>query len=488
MGMSKKNGMERALRAIDELRREVGETSPEELDCRGIEDEIQARLHAVGRELMREVLLRADAQQAMVTINGKPWGNRRESPGTYTTLFGDVELPRGIYSQAGGGRVAVPLDLRLGIVEKRYTPRVARVLTRATALMTDEEAEGFLREVGVAQVSKSTLHRMPRAVAARYETQREQIQQELRESDEVPDDAVTLQVSLDGVMVPQDGEHAKRRGRKTDTPQPARHEARYGPVEPGGPSLDDGVEGRAWHEATVGTVSFWDKKGEHLKTVYLARMPESGKGTLADELEDEVHAALAERPDLDICFAADGDAHQWSLLEGIGVRLPGEAASKVTYLLDFYHAAEYLKLAANAVEGKDTPAALVLAVHWGETLKEYDDGAARVLKSMRYHRDGLIDAARREDMEKAIEFLAKQARRGRLGYAAARKKKRPIGTGVVEAAAKTVVNVRMKRAGARFSQHGGQTVMIFRTALLSERFDRLSHCLERTYTARVEAA
>jgi hypothetical protein len=58
----------------------------------------------------------------------------------------------------------------------------------------------------------------------------------------------------------------------------------------------------------------------------------------------------------------------------------------------------------------------------------------------------------------------------------------------VEAAAKTVVNVRMKRAGARFSQHGGQTVMLFRTAILSGRFDRLSSCLERTYVTRVKVA
>ena len=67
-------------------------------------------------------------------------------------------------------------------------------------------------------------------------------------------------------------------------------------------------------------------------------------------------------------------------------------------------------------------------------------------------------------------------------------KNRPIGTGVVEAAAETVVNTRMKRSGARFSQRGGQTVVIFRTALLSGRFDRLSVCLKASYPAIVKAA
>jgi hypothetical protein len=50
---------------------------------------------------------------------------------------------------------------------------------------------------------------------------------------------------------------------------------------------------------------------------------------------------------------------------------------------------------------------------------------------------------------KSINFIANQAKQGRLHYAQARRKHLPIRTGVVEAAAKTVANVRMKRAGAR---------------------------------------
>jgi hypothetical protein len=46
----------------------------------------------------------------------------------------------------------------------------------------------------------------------------------------------------------------------------------------------------------------------------------------------------------------------------------------------------------------------------------------------------------------------------------------------------------MKRAGARFSQHGGQTVMTFRAALLSDRFDALHRELLATYTNVVRDA
>ena len=57
----------------------------------------------------------------------------------------------------------------------------------------------------------------------------------------------------------------------------------------------------------------------------------------------------------------------------------------------------------------------------------------------------------------------------------------------IEAAAKTIVGVRMKRAGARFTQHGGQTVMLFRAAALSERFDSLHRELHATYQTKIAA-
>ena len=68
----------------------------------------------------------------------------------------------------------------------------------------------------------------------------------------------------------------------------------------------------------------------------------------------------------------------------------------------------------------------------------------------------------------------------------ARAANKPIGTGVTEAACKTVVNTRMKRSGMRFEYHGGQTAMLFRTAHLSDRFLSLMSIMTKTYTATVE--
>ena len=254
---------------------------------------------------------------------------------------------------------------------------LGRIMTRAVALMTASEAASLLKESGVAQVSKATLDRLPKAIAARYEGHRDTINAALRERETVPDAAVVVQVALDGVMVPQDGEHAQARGRKAEVNAPPRHERRYGAstgTPP--PAANDGEHGRAWHEATVGTVAFWDCEGKHLKTLYVGRMPEAGQATVASDLELELHLALDQRPDLDVCFASDGDAQQWKLLDALSTSVPESSTRTVRYLLDFYHAATYVHEAANAV--LEEAAAKVQAEHWKATLKEHPDGAERV--------------------------------------------------------------------------------------------------------------
>lgn len=476
-----------AEQALKEFRQEISVMAGDCIDLLAVERRVQELTNEYGRALMREVMARADAVSAEITINGEDWGNRRVTPGTYETVFGAVELARATYQRSGRGRVSVPLELRLGIVEGAYTPRVARILTKAVALMPEADAEDLLLEVGVAKLSKSTLHRVPRAIASRYEGRREVIEQSLRARDTIPEQATTMQVALDGVMVPQDGEHARPRGRKTDDPDPPRHEQRYGQLGPEPPSSTDRTEGRAWHEASVGTVAFFDQDGNRLKTIYLARMPEPFKATLTGALEAEMQAIVEERPTLNICFASDGAAAQWAALDAMRSRLPSSAMGHRMTLVDVFHAAEYVQLAANAVEGEHTSGAKILAATWRETLKEEINGVPRVLRAMRARRTKAPTKKALAELNRAIEYIANQHKLGRMNYPEALARNYPIGTGITEAAAKTVVGTRMKRAGARFSQHGGQTVMLFRTALLSGRFDGLHQELHATYTAAIAA-
>jgi len=479
--------MDLSERALDEFRRDLKAATVGEFDLLAMERGVQEVTNRIGLQLMREVLEKADTTAPEVVIDGAVWGNRRELAGTYVTMFGEVTLKRSVYQRSGRGRVAVPLELRLGIIEGRYTPRMARVLTRAVALMPESDGEQFLAEVGVAMVSVSTLHRVPRAIAARYERRREVIERAVREEDPIPAAAVTIQAALDGVMVPMDGEYAGARGRKTESPAPARHEQRYGVRATDVPADSNQKFGRAFHEGSVGTLGFFDAEGRRLKTTYLARMPEVNKATLVAQLEAEVQSVLAERPDLNVCLASDGAESQWDALNAIEARLPAHCTGERLHLVDLFHVAEHLQLAATAVHPKNPREAKALADSWRETLKERDDGPEAVVASLRYYRRKLPKGACRKALNEALRYVVRQHRCGRMRYAEALRRNFPIGTGITEAAAKTVVNTRMKRAGARFEQHGGQTLMLFRAAVLSNRFDAIHQQLHSTYTATVAA-
>ena len=111
----------------------------------------------------------------------------------------------------------------------------------------------------------------------------------------VPHEAVSASVSLDGVMVPLG---------------------------------EDGRAEASWREAACGTVSFHDARGERLKTLYLGRMPESGKVTLKAQLASEV-AHIKLRPDVRIVAIADAAADNWTFLETL---------SPETEVIDFWHA------------------------------------------------------------------------------------------------------------------------------------------------------
>jgi hypothetical protein len=485
MNEQKLTDAERALREYEE---KVGSMPVGALDLATIESEVRALTEARAREMMAVALKRADTEAPEVEIDGQRWGNRQVARGVYQTMFGAVALERSVYQRAGRGRVAVPLDLRLGISEGRYTPKMARVLTRALAVMTEEEGADFLAELGTAMVSSSTLNRIPRAITARYETRREVVEATLRGCDEIPDEAVTVQVALDGGMVPQDGEYARPRGRKTDAPDPPRHERRYGPMGVDAPAAHDGHEGRAWHEASVATLAYFDAEGRRLKTTYLGRMPEPLKATLTQQLEAEVESALAERPTLNIVFASDGAPAHWTALDAMAVRVAPHCQGETMKLVDAFHVAEYIQKAANAIAGANAAEASVLSATWRETMKEICGGPKSVLRSLRAHRAAVKTRARRDELDEAIAYIASQQAQGRMNYAEARTKNYPIGTGITEAAVKTVIGVRMKRAGARFSQHGGQTILLFRAALLSGRFDALHAELTATYMSRVQAA
>ena len=70
---------------------------------------------------------------------------------------------------------------------------------------------------------------------------------------------------------------------------------------------------------------------------------------------------------------------------------------------------------------------------------------------------------------------------GRMRYADTQARHLPIGSGVVEAACKTLVTQRLKRSGMRWRHAGGQAIVTLRALVQSSRFDQAWALLSDTY-------
>lgn len=419
------------------------------------ERELHALFMQAEREILGEELARLDVNRAQVLIDGQLHQRVLRSSETYTSAAGPVTVMRTLYRR-GRDPAVVPLELRAGMVAGQFTPRAARQALWAVAHLTPQDAEGLFREVGNMAPSKSSLDRLPKHCSAQWEAQREHFEAQLRKAVSIPAAAVTVAVSLDGVMTPMKdgGRSAKREatfaeGKRTKGPA-------------------------GYQEVGCATLSFYDIEGERLSTVRMARMPETKKATVKTMLAAELAAALGQRPDLRVVKLADGAKDNWTYLSA---ELPvGEE------IIDFYHAAEHLKHAFDVAYGENSPKARTQFKTYRHVLRDEHDGVEKVIRALVYLRDR---HPRRAALATELGYFRQH--RGRMRYAAATAQQLPIGSGVVEAACKTLVTQRMKRSGMRWRHDGGQAILTLRGLVQSDRFDHGWRLLAQRYRADIAA-
>lgn len=263
-----------------------------------------------------------------------------------------------------------------------------------------------------------------------------------------------MAVSLDGVMVATtDGERAAKRA-----------QSRAAGKQTKGPA--------GYREVGCATVSFFDAEGERLETLRMARMPEEKKATLKTMISAEVQAALAQRPDLTVVKVADGARDNWSYLDTLVPEGHG--------VVDFYHGVQQLKGALDAAYGETCPKGQAQFTKLRHVLLEHDEGAERVIRALGYLR---TKHPRKRRIGEVLKYFRRN--RHRMRYAQLRAEDLPIGSGVVEAACKTLATERMKRSGMRWRHEGGQAILTLRALAQSARFGHAWEMLSRTYRQEV---
>ena len=286
------------------------------------------------------------------------------------------------------------------------------------------------------------------------EKNREDFESKLRAGWEIPEQAATVAVSLDGVMVPmRDGARDHKRAQSVAAGKETRGPAGY-------------------QEVGCGTLSFYDHDGERLSTLRLGRMPESKKATLKAMLSAELSAVREQRPELQLVKIADGAKDNWSYLSNA---LPAGIE-----VVDFYHAASHLKTAFDQVYGASSSASTAQFAKYRHILRDDPEGVEKVIRTLAYHRQNY---PRRKKLLTELKYFRRN--RHRMNYAGVAEKKLPIGSGVIEAACKTLATARMKGAGMRWRHGGGQAILTWRALVQSERFVQGWNLIAQVYKKSV---
>jgi len=297
--------------------------------------------------------------------------------------------------------------------------------------------------------SRSTLDRLPKELSARWERHREAWEAALREMETIPHEAAVLAVSLDGVMAPmKDAGRVEKRSQADKQAQ--------------GPAGD--------REFGCGTVSYYAQERERLATIRYGRMPEYKKTTLCQQLEAEVQSILALRPDLKVVKLADGAQENWRFLSKLDLGLSAKAAAQVEQLeiVDFYHAADHLKEACDAIWDKDKVRSQAEFERWRTLLKENVGGVEQVIPSSEVSGPESPQTAQRTH-RKTVDLFSQQPPADAIcplhcaGPA-------PLAVGLSKRHAKTLVTQRMKQSGMAWRQSGGQAILTLRSLIQSNRW------------------
>ena len=329
-----------------------------------------------------------------------------EQPKAYQTPYGEVSF----YQRSGGGKTSRERSQSL-----TSTPLFAKQVSSKLAYGSAREVQRDLGENHRRPVAVSYIQRVSEAVASIIEAKEESWNY-------VPPQ---LEVEIASVAIGLDGTCMLL-------------------CESG------------WREAMVGTISLYDAQGERQHTIYIGATPEYGKAKFLERLEREITRTKARYPQATYIGIADGAAANWQFLQ----------RHTTEQVLDFYHASGYLGAVAVALYPKDLTAQQQWLDETCHQLKHDAGSAAQLYQQMRELSDSQAHPKTIQDnLTATVTYF--QNHLHQMNYAVYRDQHYPIGSGVTEAACKTVIKQRLCCSGMRWKEAGAAVILSLRTLVLT---------------------
>jgi hypothetical protein len=421
-------------------------------DALRFEQRLQLHLREIGRLTVQHTynaLEPADVQDLPKHVNCKGSYTRlnAKTPQNVWCLFGKVRLHRVGYRSTNkdGSPTLFPLAHVLGLIEGATPALAAHVgrLMASTGMTQGQTRQRLRQDYGVGWGVKK-LRAVTKALAEMLAPQRHACQVDrllkLLEQAKASKGAhePVLSVGRDGISL---GIRIKK--------------------------------GNVFEMATTATVSVLDRAGKRLGTVYLAYVPQEEQVRMSRELTRLVRAVLERWQGTlpRLCYVTDAGKCETSYYKRVLTKMRHPRTKerlKWVRVLDYYHASQRLWTMAECLFGKGRQ-----ATSWARKMQKWlkkPSGANRVLHSAAWYRAQVnLEGKKAEDYEKAYRYLRKRMKY--LRYHEYKQQGLPLGSGVTEAACKTVFTQRLKLSGMRWDKPGAQVVLDLRVLLLSDVWD-----------------
>ena len=381
------------------------------------EEAIQEAVNKAGSLATEEALKQFDTQGESIEIEGKQWRSKGQEKKFYQTPYGEVRCSRYVYHYHGRGKTFCPLEQSSRIIGSS-TPRFAKQVSIKMACNSALEVQQDFLECQGRKVSTSFLQNLVKKVACIAKQQETEWHYDLPNFQKP---IVSIAFGLDGTCL-----HLRKDG---------------------------------WREAMAGTISFYDDQGERQHTIYVGATPEYGKADFSHRFTAEIERIKAEYPDANRIGLADGAESNWLFLK----------PHIQTQILDFYHASSYLGAVANAKFPKDKRAHKDWLDNRCHQLKN-NSGAAEAI----YNEMVALQARKctqklpkhlQEKLGAAVTYYKNH--RHQMDYSGYTDQHFPIGSGVTEAACKTLIKQRFCLAGMRWKQSGAAGILNLRALVLT---------------------
>lgn len=378
----------------------------------GMEGAIQEAVNAVGRCATEEALKRFDTDGSPIRVGEIKLTARGRDPKEYQTPYGPVQVERFVYQSSRGGRIYCPLEHEARIV-RGATPLFASQISHKYGQLNVRAVQADLEQNHGRTIATSYIQNVAEWVGNIAVAQEEDWEYAMPAL-ETP--IATVGISLDGAMIPM----ADRAG---------------------------------YREAMVGTLSFYDDEGERQHTIYLAAAPEYGKSEFLQRLEREIRRAKQHFPAALYLGIADGAASNWRFLEQHTDR----------QLIDFFHATEYVgKIAQATYPQRQAESKRSQWQHEHCKKLKHDPAALDLLigEAARLSHRRTLSQTLREDVLSAWTYFTNH--RHQMDYPGFVAEGLPIGSGVTEAACKSLVKQRLCASGMRWKNKGAKIVLSLR--------------------------